>query len=118
MAPDPTLRPPPDILSTLETSIVQAYANSLLFLGFAIQCQRSWSKAVDAPFKLGDVDKFVKGLAESGDKLVQAADNCERHCNYLDRTRVIELRNLTEESHKAVWDQTYVTKKCLQGYQH
>ena len=108
MAPDPTLRLPEDVLDALEKSIVQAYAKSLLFLGFAIQRQRSKIKAVDAPFKLGDMEKYVKGLLESGDQLAQAADNCEKHCNYLNRTTVKELRDLAEESHQAVRDQVYV----------
>jgi hypothetical protein len=108
IAPDPTLRPPKDVLDTLETSIVQAYVKSLLFLGFAIQRQRSKIKVVDAPFKLGDMEKYVTGLLESGDQLAQAADNCEKHCNYLNRTTLKELRDLAEESHLAIQDQVYV----------
>jgi hypothetical protein len=108
MAPDPTLRPPEDVLDTLETSIVQAYAKSLLFLGFAIQRQRSKIKVVDASFKLSDMEKYVTGLLQSGDQLAQAADNCEKHCNYLNRTTVKELRGLAEESHHAIRDQVYV----------
>jgi hypothetical protein len=108
MAPDPTLRPPGDVLDTLETSIVQAYAKSLLFLGFAIQRQRSKIKVIDAPFKLGDMEKYVAGLLESGDQLAQAADSCEKHCNYLNRNTVKELRDLAEESHQAIRDQVYV----------
>ena len=115
MAPDPTLRPPEDVLDTLETSIIQAYAKSLLFLGFAIQRQRSKIKVVDAPFKLDDMEKYVTGLLESGDQLAQAADNCEKHCNYLNRTTVKELRDLAEESHQAIRDQGYVPETSSVG---
>jgi hypothetical protein len=115
MTPDPTLRPPKDVLNTLETSIVQAYVKSLLFLGFAIQRQRSKIKVVDAPFKLGDMEKYVTGLLESGDQLAQAADNCEKHCNYLNRTTVKELRDLSEESHQAIQDQVYVPDTSFVG---
>jgi len=115
MAPDPTLRLPEDVLDALEKSIVQAYAKSLLFLGFAIQRQRSKIKAVDAPFKLGDMEKYVKGLLESGDQLAQAADNCEKYCNYLNRATVKELRDLAEESHQAIQDQVYVPETSSVG---
>ncbi|KAJ4361138.1 hypothetical protein N0V85_009435, partial [Neurospora sp. IMI 360204] len=104
--PDPTLQPPENVSSALETSIVQAYAKSLLFLGFAIQRQRSRSRFVDAPFKHGDIDKYAGGLLESGRQLAQAADDCEKHCNLLNRSAVNELRNLAEESRQAILDQT------------
>jgi len=109
MAPDPSLRPPGDVLHTLETSIVYAYAKSLLFFGFVIQCQQSKSKWVDAPFKLGSIEEYVKSLSDSGDRLAQAADNCKKQCNYLNRSTVKGLHDLAEESHKAVRDQAYVT---------
>jgi hypothetical protein len=108
MAPDPSLRPPEDILNTLETSIGHAYTKSLLFLGFVIQHQQSKSKWVDAPFKLGSIEEYVKSLTDCGDRLVQAADNCEKHCNHLNRSIVKGLYNLAEESHKAIQDQAYV----------
>lgn len=95
-------------MDALEEAIVQAYARSLLFLGFAIQRQRSWTKAIDAPFKLGDMEGYVKGLAENGDQLAQAVDSCEKHCNSLDRSRVKELLSLAEESRQAMQDQAYV----------
>ncbi|KAJ4401662.1 hypothetical protein N0V85_005470 [Neurospora sp. IMI 360204] len=104
--PDPTLQPPENVSSALETSIVQAYAKSLLFLGFTIQRQRSRSRFVDAPFKHGDIDKYAGGLLESGRQLAQAADDCEKHCNLLNRSAVNELRNLAEESRQAILDQT------------
>ena len=105
MAPGPTLRPPEDVLDTLETSIVQAYAKSLLFLGFAIQRQRSKIKVVDAPFKLSDAEKYVKSLVESGDQLAQAADNCEKYCIHLNQGRVEKLLDIAKESHQAIQNQ-------------
>jgi hypothetical protein len=107
-APDPSLRPPEDVLYTLETSIVYAYAKSLFFLGFVIQRQQSESKWVDAPFKLGSMEEYVKSLSDSGDRLAQAADNCEKQCNYLNRSTVKGLHDLAEESHRAARDQAYV----------
>jgi hypothetical protein len=108
MDPDPTLQLPEDVLKALEKSLIQVYAKSLLLLGFAIQRQRSWSKFVDAPFKLGDVDKYVKGLVESGSQLAQAADNCEKHCSLLNRSAIKELSDLAKESHQAILDQRQV----------
>ena len=108
VASDPTLRPPKDVLDALETAIVRAYAECLLFLGFTIQRQRSWTKAVNAPFRLGDVERYVKGLGEKEDQLARAADSCERHCNRLDRSWVKELLGLAEESRQAMRDQAYV----------
>ena len=108
MAPDPSLRPPKDVLYTLETSIVYAYAKSLLFFGFVIQCQQSESKWINAPFKLGSMEEYVKSLSDSGDRLAQAADNCEKQCSYLNRSTVKGLHDLAEESHRAVQDQAYV----------
>jgi hypothetical protein len=107
-APDPSLRPPEDVLYALEVSIVHAYAKSLFFLGFVIQRQQSESKWVNAPFKLGSMEEYVKSLSDSGDRLAQAADNCEKQCNYLNRSTVKGLHNLAEESHKAARDQSYV----------
>ncbi|KAM0475148.1 hypothetical protein ACHAPX_007283, partial [Trichoderma viride] len=56
MAPDPTLRRREDFLLPLETSIVQAYVKSLLFLGFAIQRQGGKNSVVSAPWKLGKME--------------------------------------------------------------
>ncbi|OCK81844.1 WD40 repeat-like protein [Lepidopterella palustris CBS 459.81] len=102
MIPGPNLRPPEDVLNTLKTSIVHAYAKSLLFLGFVIQRQESRLNWVDAPFKLGDVENYIKGLTESADQLCRIADNCEKHCNNRNRTTVEELHDLVEESHQAI----------------
>ncbi|RYP62420.1 hypothetical protein DL770_009595 [Monosporascus sp. CRB-9-2] len=109
MSPAPTLRLPEDVMDALETSIVQSCSRSLLFLGFAIQRQRSWSRAVDAPFKLSDVDKCAKSLVESGGQLAQAADNCEKHCNYLNHGALKGLRDFAVESHQGILDQTTLT---------
>ena len=111
MGPNFTLRPLEDSLVDLETSIVRAYAKSQLFLGFAIQRQRSWSKALNAPFKLDDVSKYVERLVESGDQLALAADNCEKQCSYLNRAAVKNLRDLAKESRQAIGNVLYVTNK-------
>ena len=108
MAPDPSLRPREDVLYTLETSIVYAYVKSLFFLGFVIQRQQSKSKWVDAPFKLGSMEDYVKSLSDSGDRLAQAADSCEKQCNYRNRSTVKGLHDLAKESYKAFQDQAYV----------
>jgi hypothetical protein len=108
ITPDLTIRPPKAVLDALEAAIVQAYVKSLLFLGFAIQRQRSRTKVIDAPFILGDVEKYIKSLVESGEQLAQAADNSEKHCNHLDRSWVKELRGLAAESRQAMRNQAYV----------
>ncbi|KAM5359025.1 hypothetical protein ACJA88_015235 [Fusarium oxysporum] len=100
MAPDPTLRPPADILDLLEMSIVQTYVKSLLFLGFAIHRQGSKSRMVSAPFKMNEVESYIENLQESGDQLSQAADNCEKQCNLHNRTGVEELLRYAKESHQ------------------
>ncbi|KNB04574.1 hypothetical protein FOXG_06634 [Fusarium oxysporum f. sp. lycopersici 4287] len=100
MARDPALRPPADILDLLETSIVQTYATSLLFLGFAIHLQGSRSRTVSAPFKMNEVESYIESLQESGDQLSQAADNCEKNCSLQNRAGVKELLSYAKESHQ------------------
>ncbi|KAH6889960.1 hypothetical protein B0T10DRAFT_365361, partial [Thelonectria olida] len=104
IAPDPDLRPPEKVLGPLEGSIVHAYVKSLLFLGFAVQRQQSKSTLVSAPFKLGDVETYVKNLVESGDQLAQAADNCEKQCSHQNRANLEELLKTAKESHRAIQD--------------
>ncbi|EXA30335.1 hypothetical protein FOVG_18262 [Fusarium oxysporum f. sp. pisi HDV247] len=100
MAPDPALRPPADILDLLETSIVQTYVRSLLFLGFAIHRQGSKSCMVSAPFKMDEVESYIGSLQESGDQLSRAADNCEKQCSLQNRAGVKELLSYAKESHQ------------------
>ncbi|KAF5970223.1 atypical ALPHA kinase [Fusarium coicis] len=100
MASDPTLRPPADILDLLETSIVQTYLKSLLFLGFAISRQGSKSRMVSAPFKMNEVESYIESLQESGDQLSRAADNCEKQCSLQNRAGVEELLSCAKESHQ------------------
>ncbi|KAH7459866.1 Vegetative incompatibility protein [Fusarium oxysporum f. sp. matthiolae] len=100
MAPDPALRPPADNLDLLETSIVQTYVKSLLFLGFAIHRQGSKSRMVCAPFKMNEVESYIESLQESGDQLSQAADNCEKQCSLQNRAGVEELLSYAKESHQ------------------
>ncbi|SCO92770.1 related to WD40-repeat protein (notchless protein) [Fusarium oxysporum] len=100
MAADPTLRPPADILDLLETSIVQTYVKSLLFLGFATHRQGSKSRMASAPFKINEVESFIESLQKSGDQLSRAADYCEKQCNLQNRTGVEELLRYAKESHQ------------------
>ncbi|EGZ76219.1 hypothetical protein NEUTE2DRAFT_161157 [Neurospora tetrasperma FGSC 2509] len=113
---DLTLQLPENVSSALETSIIQAYAKSLLFLGFTIQRQRSWSKFVDASFKHSDIDKCIGGLLESGSQLAQAADDCEKHCNLLNRSTVNELHNIAKELRQEILDQTNLVLKIHQDF--
>ncbi|KAH8761659.1 hypothetical protein F5883DRAFT_631123 [Diaporthe sp. PMI_573] len=102
MAPDPALRPPEAALEKLKTSIVQAYATSQLFLGFAIQRHRSKTKMMDAPFKLGDVESCVQELSKSEGQLLQAADDCGKHCGLSNRAKSKELLELATSFHQIV----------------
>lgn len=102
IALDPALRPPKGVLSALKTSIVEVYARSLLVLGFEIHCQQSKSRWVNAPFKLGSMEEHISSLSDSGNQLAQAAENCEKYCNYLNRSTVKGLLGLAEEAQKAV----------------
>ncbi|KAK3946985.1 hypothetical protein QBC32DRAFT_386543 [Pseudoneurospora amorphoporcata] len=96
--------------------VLVAYAKSLLFLGFAIQRQRSWSRFVDASFKYSDIDKYIGGLLESGSQLAQAADDCEKHCNLLNRSTVNELHNVAKELRQEILDQTNLVLKIHQDF--
>ncbi|RKL06526.1 hypothetical protein BFJ70_g16993 [Fusarium oxysporum] len=100
MAADSTLRPPADISDLLETSIVQTYVKSLLFLGFAIHRQGSKSRMVSAPFKMNEVESYIESLQESGDQLSRAAENCEKQCNLENRAGVKDLLSYAKESHQ------------------
>ncbi|EXA29912.1 Atypical/ALPHA protein kinase [Fusarium oxysporum f. sp. pisi HDV247] len=100
MAHDLTLRPPTDILDLLETSIVQTYVRSLLFLGFVVDCQGSKSRMVSAAFKINKAESYIESLQQSGDQLSQAADNCETQCSLQNRAGVKELLSYAKESHQ------------------
>ncbi|KAG7428808.1 Vegetative incompatibility protein HET-E-1 [Fusarium oxysporum f. sp. raphani] len=100
MAHDLTLRPPADILDLLETSIVQTYVRSLLFLGIAVDCQGSKSRMVSAAFKINKAESYIESLQQSGDQLSQAADNCETQCSLQNRAGVKELLSYAKESHQ------------------
>ncbi|RKK77386.1 Vegetative incompatibility protein HET-E-1 [Fusarium oxysporum] len=100
MAADPTLRPPADILDLLETSIVQTYIKSLLFLGFAIHRQGSKSRMASALFNINEVESYIESLQESGDQLSLAADSCEKQCSLQNRAGVKELLSYAKESNQ------------------
>ncbi|KAL6814047.1 hypothetical protein V8C40DRAFT_277497 [Trichoderma camerunense] len=63
-----------DALEALEESLVDSYANSLLFLGF-LYSHRNKSMAIMAPYLLNEVEKKVKNLDESGSQLTKRADD-------------------------------------------
>ncbi|RFU31703.1 hypothetical protein B7463_g4630, partial [Scytalidium lignicola] len=92
------------VVDKLKKAVVQAYTSSLLFLSFAIHRQRSWSRAVDAAFKLEDVHSYIRRVQESEDRLYKAADDCEKHCNHQNMDRVKQLQQLAIESHEITKD--------------
>ncbi|KAH6977823.1 hypothetical protein EDB82DRAFT_502657 [Fusarium venenatum] len=98
-ASGPTLQPPAEILEVLEASVVQTYTKSLLFLGFAYQRQQSKMAIASAPFRVGEVESYIESLQESGNRLSQAADYCEKQCSLQNRTKVKELLGCAKESH-------------------
>ncbi|KAI0474545.1 hypothetical protein F4859DRAFT_514397 [Xylaria cf. heliscus] len=105
IAPDLSLRPPKDSLDKLKTSIVETYAKSQAFLGFAIQLQKSKSTPVAAPFKIGDAVGHINNLSKCERQLLRAADDCERHCNLLNRSNVDSLLKLKDSFREIIQDQ-------------
>jgi hypothetical protein len=113
MATDPALRPPAEVevLGVLESSIVHAYVNSLLFFSFSIDRQESKSRTIAAPFKMNVMESYIESLRESGDRLSQAADDCGKQCSVQNRTGVEELLKCARESRQVIETQTYVVAK-------
>ncbi|RWA13342.1 hypothetical protein EKO27_g1765 [Xylaria grammica] len=97
IAQDPVLRPSEAPMSKLKISIVQAYAESQLFLSFAIQQERSKVRAVAAPFRLGDAEDHISGLSKCEKELSRAADNCDRDRHLSNRSTVQELLKLKSD---------------------
>ncbi|KAL7915798.1 hypothetical protein GGI35DRAFT_6797 [Trichoderma velutinum] len=79
----------------LEESLVDSYANSLLFLGF-LYSRRNKSMAIMAPFLLNEVEKKVKSLDESGSQLTKRADDCERFFSFSQNKSFRKLFELIE----------------------
>ncbi|CAG2000199.1 unnamed protein product [Fusarium graminearum] len=103
MAADPVLRPPAGVLGLLETCIVHTYINSLLFLGFSVDRQKS---KIPAPFKMNKMESYIGSLEESGDQLSQAADKCEKQCSLQNRMGVEKLLKCAQESRQVMETQT------------
>ncbi|KAF7557010.1 hypothetical protein G7Z17_g1025 [Cylindrodendrum hubeiense] len=114
-APEPSLRPPNEFLRPLEASIVGAYTQSLLLLGFVVKHQRSRGKTIRAPFKLADIEDFINRLAEKEEQLARAADNCEKYCNFANRATNEDLLRIAEESCELLFNiyQEFVLSKLL-----
>ncbi|KAM0227543.1 hypothetical protein ACHAP5_012155 [Fusarium lateritium] len=106
MAVDPALRPPVGVLGLLETSIVYIYINSLLFLGFSVDRQKSKNLKIPAPFKMNKMESYIGSLEESGDQLSQAADKCEKQCSLQNRMGVEKLLKCAQESRQVMETQT------------
>ncbi|KAI1298922.1 ankyrin repeat-containing domain protein [Xylaria venustula] len=103
--PDPALRPREDAMESLKASIVQAYAQSQLFLSFNLQQQRNKTGHLAAVFKVGDVESYVNKLSKCGEKLLEAAEFCENCCNFSNRASVLELLEIAKASHRGIQDQ-------------
>ncbi|KAK0616623.1 hypothetical protein B0T14DRAFT_250364 [Immersiella caudata] len=97
ISPDPSLRPPADVLDRLKTSIVQAYTKLQNFLAFIIRSRQSSLKPVHAWWKLEDVQGHVVALSESERLLRQVAEDCEKQCNLASRSNIGELLKLASE---------------------
>ncbi|KAJ6035936.1 hypothetical protein N7540_000215 [Penicillium herquei] len=95
MAPKLSLRPPEHVLAKLKICIVQSYAGLQSFLAF-VKHQQSSLKIGDV-FKLDDARAHIDKLAGSQKQLLQAADDCEKHCNQSNRSDLKELLGLSSE---------------------
>ncbi|CAI7649488.1 unnamed protein product [Penicillium bialowiezense] len=95
MAPDPTLRPPEDVLAKLRTCILQTYAGLQSFFAFVERQQRSLK--IGDVFKLEDARSHIDKLSGSQKQLLQAADDCEKSCDLSSRSDLKELLGLSSE---------------------
>ncbi|KAH8649922.1 ankyrin repeat-containing domain protein [Xylariales sp. PMI_506] len=97
MEPDPALRPPEAIIKNLKESIFQAYFKSQLFLAFAWKRKQSKIRALEAAFKLEDLRKYIDDLSICEGRLVDSADDCEKHCHLSVRRNIKELLQLAKD---------------------
>ncbi|KAJ5728717.1 uncharacterized protein N7483_003225 [Penicillium malachiteum] len=95
MAPKLTLRPPEHVLAKLNTCIVQTYAGLKSSFAF-VERQQSSLKIGDV-FKLEDARAHIDKLAGSQKQLLQAADDCEKHCHRSNRSDLKKLLGLSSE---------------------
>ncbi|CAG9983043.1 unnamed protein product [Clonostachys byssicola] len=92
-----------DVLRNLEETIVDVHVQSLLFLGFAVL--QGGSNHFMAVFKLDDLETHNQKLLDVGNKLSQAAENCEKFSNHHERQDVNKMLQLARDSHLALQTQ-------------
>lgn len=114
MTPDPNLRPPEDALEALRQRIIQAYAKSQGFLGFAVRLQQSGVGPVVSPFKLQDLEAHVSELAEREKDLSRATEICEKQCNSSHRSDVQEFHELSRSFYRGIQDQIKLVKGLIE----
>ncbi|CAH0026170.1 unnamed protein product [Clonostachys rhizophaga] len=107
MTSDPSLAPQAparNAINHLRTAIVEALAQSIRFLSYALHRQRQKSRAVTAAFSLSDVVSYLGDLDTAGKRLFEAGDNCEKHCNVQNRATVQDMHRLIVEMGQALKD--------------
>jgi hypothetical protein len=109
-APEPNLRPEETAMEDLKVCIVQAYARSQAFLSFTLKYQKKKVERFLATLKRGDVDSYAQQLSVCGEKLLQAAEYCEKSQQLSNRSRVMELLELSKDFNQSIRDQMYVAK--------
>ncbi|KAI1131627.1 WD40-repeat-containing domain protein [Nemania abortiva] len=102
-------------VNDVRTSIIQAYVRTLLFLGFAMSCEQSSSKMVNAPFRLSDAESYVGSLVESVDQLARAAENCEKYFNHRNQATVRELLKIVGELQSGAQQHSSTINQIDQG---
>ncbi|KAF4952428.1 hypothetical protein FSARC_12645 [Fusarium sarcochroum] len=91
----------PKLFGRLRETIVNSFVNSLRFLGFALNRQRSSSKVATDAFKVQEFVGYMEQLAEAEKQLHEAAGLCEKHLNSKDRERLNDLYMLMADIQKA-----------------
>ncbi|CAH0037580.1 unnamed protein product [Clonostachys rhizophaga] len=90
-------------VDSLEEAIITVYTQSLLFLAFAHK--KSKMRALNASWKLSDLDGYFENLKDAGNDLVQAADNCQKVFEKRTGAKVIEVVELLKDFGATIYEQ-------------
>jgi hypothetical protein len=92
-------------VDSLEEAIITVYTQSLLFLAFAHK--KSKMRALNASWKLSDLEGYFEKLKDASDDLVQAADNCQKLLEKRTGVKVREVVELLKDFGATIYEQRY-----------
>lgn len=101
-------------VGSLEEAIITVYTQSLLFLAFAHK--KSTMRALNASWKLSDLEGYFERLKDAGDDLVQAADNCQKLLEKRTGVKVGEVVELLKDFSATIYEQRYAKLSASIGY--